>query len=161
MRSSTKFYKGVRRHKRFDGDRVMLVTLWWWEIYEIGDRIIMMATFFIMLGIFSPWNQSRKSEIGHQYPKVVINTFLLQHLSPTSMKPGSSFFNFKNTTFKNYWKLIFTKKCYFVDILTKSPFHPLLRRLDKIDPLVSDSMLRHMPEWNQNEITIDTTEHVF
>ena len=52
---------------------------------------------------------------------------------------------------------------YLLDTLTRSPFKPIWRPLvlDKIDPSVFDSMLRHMPEWNQNEITIDTTEHVF
>ena len=35
------------------GDIVMLVTLWWWLIWDVGDRIIMLATFFVMLVIFS------------------------------------------------------------------------------------------------------------
>ena len=35
------------------GDMVMLVTLWWWLISDVGGRIIMLATFFVMLVIFS------------------------------------------------------------------------------------------------------------
>ena len=35
------------------GDIVMLVTLWWWLIWDVGDRIIMLVTFFVMLVIFS------------------------------------------------------------------------------------------------------------
>ena len=35
------------------GDKLMLVILWWWPIYDIGDRIIMLATFFVMLVNFS------------------------------------------------------------------------------------------------------------
>ena len=35
------------------GDTVMLVTLWWWLISDIGGRTIMLATFFVMLVIFS------------------------------------------------------------------------------------------------------------
>ena len=34
------------------GDIVMLVTLWWWPIWNVGGRIIMLATFFVMLVIF-------------------------------------------------------------------------------------------------------------
>ena len=35
------------------GDIVMLVTLWWWLIWDVGGGIIMLATFFVMLVIFS------------------------------------------------------------------------------------------------------------
>ena len=35
------------------GDIVMLVTLWWWLILDVGGRIIMLVTFFVMLVIFS------------------------------------------------------------------------------------------------------------
>ena len=31
------------------GDIVMLVTLWWWLISDLGGRIIMLATFFVKL----------------------------------------------------------------------------------------------------------------
>ena len=34
------------------GDIVMLVTLWWWPIRDVGDRIIMLVIFFVMLVIF-------------------------------------------------------------------------------------------------------------
>ena len=37
------------------GDSVMLVTLWWWLIPDVGGRIIMLATFFVMLVIFSKY----------------------------------------------------------------------------------------------------------
>ena len=36
-----------------DGDIEMMVTLWWWLIWDVGGRIIMLATFFVMLVIFS------------------------------------------------------------------------------------------------------------
>ena len=34
------------------GDIVMLVTLWWWLIWDVVGRIIMLSTFFVMLVIF-------------------------------------------------------------------------------------------------------------
>ena len=34
-------------------DIVMLMTLWWWLISDVGGRIIMLATFFVMFGICS------------------------------------------------------------------------------------------------------------
>ena len=35
------------------GDIVILVTIWWWLISDVGGRIIMLVTFFVMLVIFS------------------------------------------------------------------------------------------------------------
>ena len=35
------------------GDIIMLVAFWWWLIWDFGGRIIMLATFFIMLVVFS------------------------------------------------------------------------------------------------------------
>ena len=35
------------------GDIVMLMTLWCWPIWDVGDRIIMLVTFFVMLVILS------------------------------------------------------------------------------------------------------------
>ena len=35
------------------GDIVMLVTFWWWLILDVSGRIIMLATFFVMLVILS------------------------------------------------------------------------------------------------------------
>jgi len=87
---------------------VMLVTLWWWLISDVGGRIIMLATFFVMLVIFqciksvtnilnrSPRSQTchqqiwsptsvtnihvtPKSLIGHERPKLVANINCLQH----------------------------------------------------------------------------------
>ena len=60
------FYRGCRRgcNRRMEvillvenddsdvGDTVMLVTLWWCLISDVGGRIIMLATFFVMLVIF-------------------------------------------------------------------------------------------------------------
>ena len=34
------------------GDNVMLVTLWWWLIWDVGGWIIMLVTFCVMLVIF-------------------------------------------------------------------------------------------------------------
>jgi len=68
------------------GDIVMLVTLWWWLIWDVGGRIIMLATFFRYVGDFlNVLNWSSTSGIGHQHLKLVTNTFGLQHPSPTSM----------------------------------------------------------------------------
>ena len=46
---------------------------------DVGDRIIMLATFFVMLVIFPIY------QIGHQHFKRVTNTFGLQYPSPISM----------------------------------------------------------------------------
>ena len=48
------------------GDIAMLVTLWWWLIWNVGDRIIMLATFFSCSCFFN-----------------VTNTFGPQQQSPT------------------------------------------------------------------------------
>ena len=55
------------------GDIFMLVTLWWWLISDVDDRIIIYV--FRYVGDF----------LGHQHLKLVTNTFGLQHPSPTSM----------------------------------------------------------------------------
>ena len=59
------------------GDIVMLVTLWWWLIWDVGGRIIMLATFCVMLVIFSMYeigmyetnilNRSPTSQTCHQH----------------------------------------------------------------------------------------------
>ena len=46
---------------------VILVALWWWQIWDVGGRIIMLATFFVMLEICPMY------WIGHQHPESVIN----------------------------------------------------------------------------------------
>ena len=63
------------------GDIVMLVTLWWWLIRDVGGRIIMLATFFLLCWRFSQCiksvtnvlNRSPTSQTCHQHK-----------LSPTS-----------------------------------------------------------------------------
>ena len=76
-----------------DGDRdvddiVMLVTLWWWLISDVGGRInSQMLTFRYVADFLNVLNRSPRSWIGHQHPKVITNTFGLQHPSPTSMWP--------------------------------------------------------------------------
>ena len=60
------------------GDIVMLVTLWWWLIWDVGGGIIMLEIFFVMLVFFrcikSVTNISDLSpthlvsNIRHQYP---------------------------------------------------------------------------------------------
>ena len=53
----------------------------WWQNHYVGD-------FFCYVGdLFSALNRSPTSQIGHQHPKVVTNTFRLLHPSPTSMWP--------------------------------------------------------------------------
>ena len=52
----------------------MLVTLWWWLIWDVGGRIIMLATFFVMLMILY-W-------ICYQHPKSITN---ISNLSPTHL----------------------------------------------------------------------------
>ena len=54
----------------------MLLSLWWWPISDVGDRIIMLATFFVMLVIFSMY------KIGHQHFESVTN---ILNWSPTHL----------------------------------------------------------------------------
>ena len=50
------------------GDIVMLATLWWWLISNVGDRIITLANFFVMLVIFRKvLNRSPTSQTCHQH----------------------------------------------------------------------------------------------
>ena len=58
------------------GDIVMLVTLWWWLIWDVGGRIIMLATFFVV------FNRSLTCWIGHQHPESITN---ISNLSPTHL----------------------------------------------------------------------------
>ena len=55
------------------GDNVILVTSRWWLFLDVGERIVMLTTCFVMLVIFSMY------QIGHKHLKVVTNTFGLQH----------------------------------------------------------------------------------
>ena len=55
-------------------DSCSRLKLCWWQFSGVGDKKIMTVS---------------RQWIGHQYLKVVTNTFRLQHLSPTSMKPSS------------------------------------------------------------------------
>ena len=64
------------------GDIVMLVTLWWWPIWQ--NHYV--SDFFRYVGDFSNiLNRSSTSSIGHQYLKLVTITFGLQHPTSTSM----------------------------------------------------------------------------
>ena len=58
---------------------VMLVTLWWWLVWDVGDRIIMFVQivgFFRYVGDFcNVLNRLPSSWIGHQHLKLVTNTF--------------------------------------------------------------------------------------
>ena len=68
------------------GDIVMLVTLWWWLISDVGWQNHYVGDFFRYVGdFFNVSNRSPTSWIGHQHLKLVTNTFDLQHPSPTSM----------------------------------------------------------------------------
>ena len=61
------------------GDIVMLVTsLCWWLISDVGDRIIILLTFFVMLVIFLMY------QIGHQYPESVTNISNLSQINLVS-----------------------------------------------------------------------------
>ena len=49
----------------------MLGTLWWWHFWDVGGKIIMLATFFLYVGdFFDSENQSPKSQIGRQHLKI-------------------------------------------------------------------------------------------
>ena len=65
------------------GDNGMLVTLWCWLIWDVGDFFRYLVDF---LNVF---NRSSTSWIGQQHLKLVTNTFGFQHPSPTSMLPIS------------------------------------------------------------------------
>ena len=85
---------------------VMLVTLWWRLISDVGGRIIMLATFFVMLVIF--WIY----EISHEHPESVNNTFGLQHPSPTSMWPFYTY-NIAKAGSKSRYRFVFWKENYY------------------------------------------------
>ena len=77
-------------------DIVMLMTLWWWLISDVGGRIIMLATFFVIFRICSMYL------IGHQHilsptsvNNIDVTTWTCQHfqiniitMSPTSFEPN-------------------------------------------------------------------------
>ena len=71
------------------GDKVMMVTCRCRQFLNVGDRISILMSFFNVGArgqcqkIVDVGDQNGK--IRHQHLKVVINTFLLQHPSPTSM----------------------------------------------------------------------------
>ena len=74
------------------GDIVMLVTLWWWLIWDVGGKIIKMTTFFVMLMNFAMYLIGQQP-IGS--PKSVTNidvTRCHQHrchpMSQTSLSPS-------------------------------------------------------------------------
>ena len=69
---------------RVVGDIVMLVTLWWWLISDVGCKIIMFAIFFRYVDDFlNVLNWSPTFWIGHQHLKLVTKTFQTCH--PTSV----------------------------------------------------------------------------
>ena len=48
------------------GDIVLLVTLWWWLISDVGGRCIMLATFFVMFG--DAYAEKKvKFSLGHRF----------------------------------------------------------------------------------------------
>ena len=48
------------------GDIVMLVTLWWWLIWDVGGRIIMLPTFYVG-DFFNVLNRSPISQTYHEH----------------------------------------------------------------------------------------------
>ena len=67
-----------------DVANIMLVTtLRWRPILDVGDITNMLVIFFVILVIFHVLNRSPASWFGHQHLKVVTHTFGLQHPSPT------------------------------------------------------------------------------
>ena len=62
-------------------DIVVLMTLWWWPFYDVGDRIIMLIAFFHVGEFLSVKNRSPTSKIGHHDHNVVTNIHH-QHPSP-------------------------------------------------------------------------------
>ena len=54
----------------------MVVSYHWWPIWDVGGRIIMLATFFVMLVIFTIY------QIGHQHPESVTD---ILNWSPTHL----------------------------------------------------------------------------
>jgi len=119
------------------GDKVILVTLWWWQFqgwqlcyWHCYDTDYMTLTDFRCwwrnhyVGDFSNvFNQSSTSWIGHEHLKLVINTFCLQHPSPTSISPQNLV---RRLTFHEMFKgWIFHLLCIhsFSPILTRFLFH--------------------------------------
>ena len=73
---------------RYVGDIVMLMTLWWWLISDVGGRIIMLATFFVMSVTFfvmSVFSQRIKS-VTNILNRSLTSKTCHQHIcSPTSV----------------------------------------------------------------------------
>ena len=81
---SIRYQRKVKKIKTWsERVTVMLVTLWRWPIWNVGGRIIIFAIFSLCWWFFQSW-------IGHQYFKLVTNTFGLRHPSPTSTWPTKS-----------------------------------------------------------------------
>ena len=49
------------------GDIDMLLTLWWWLIWDVGGSIIMLATFIVMVIFSNVLNRSPTSQTCHQH----------------------------------------------------------------------------------------------
>ena len=62
-------------------DEIWLKMLVW---HQLGDKISMLTTYFIILVIFNVFDRSPTYKIGYHHPKVVTNESRLRHPSPTS-----------------------------------------------------------------------------
>ena len=50
------------------GDIVMLVALWWWPVWDVGGRVIVLVTFFRYVGDFlNVLNRYLVSDLRHQH----------------------------------------------------------------------------------------------
>ena len=60
-RISKKFLLRTHHGNSDVGDNVILVTSWWWQFYDVGDRIIILATLYHYIGILSVLSRSSTS----------------------------------------------------------------------------------------------------
>ena len=119
----------------------MLVTLWWWLITDVDDKIIMLVTFFVMLVIFSMYlianilNRSPTSQTCHQHilsPTSVIN------IDITNLNQGRNSPGYKGISIR--WK----KHCIGV-------FDPsfLLTKLLEYKAVIRRSLIYFIPSWTE------------
>ena len=95
---------------------VMLVTLWWWLIWDVGDRMIMLVTSFVMLVIF----QCIKSA-NNTLNQSLISPFCYQHITSPTYVTNIEVTVMLVTEFRYWWHLLnvgvrlFCKKIMNVD----------------------------------------------
>ena len=63
------------------GDNVTLVILWWWPIKDVGDRLIRLTTFFVLLMILSNYFIKRLKLTSNENRNLLWTSFLTSTIS--------------------------------------------------------------------------------